>query len=828
MTHKITPLSALACAALFVGGGLAEALETKLTVTETDKVARTPAVVTTGVPFARGELKDVAKLAVKAGGKALPAQFLKTVAWDDGSVRWALVDVQVDVPAGGKAELVLSDAGGNPAPAAPVKVDDGAEAVRVSTGPLAFVISKKKPGLFESVKVDGKELITSAGRGLVVLKAEGGDVQAGAPTEVVVEQAGTMRAIVCAKGKFPGVHNDLLAYTVRVSAFAGCRHLKVQVWIENQGSMGLFRAKGEGDASPNAEWFAFKGLCLDLGLGLGDPVAAKCEGAEGTGSLRVSQICHMAKSQQSVKNLDYVKPPFYTYDDFEYTITGGGKELKKGDRTDGLVELKGQAGRLTAALRDFWQNYEKAVELDGKSLRFWFWPEGRQWPRPRPRLTDGGLFDRTLQGLPKPGLYLLPGSVHKGHELVLDFSGRDARESLAELSAPLFALAAPEYYAATEAAPALFAPPEARTAADKDCNAKLAAWMRMTASSADPASPSSLWSARKTSVESGVGYISDSSNWFGWMEFGDLGVPGRGHVSLHYDWTWIMWLNLMRTGDPSFARLGASMARHRIDIDELWSDRELAECRGLQRSDYNFPSYHCNRLYYVPDGRANWISGVALYYMLTGEPKALECCLRNGEGLRAAWDWVAKAKAWGGPQGDMAANGWGMFSFCTLYDLTADRKWLDEGLKLFNANVVPKWKGLGPHLHDGANQIQSQDYIQEDLKYCHAIVPLCELHRRTGDETVFKLLKEGCEKPFPDSFFEAPRYLADLFAYVGMKSGKPEYLETAADLFAQSFPESKCPPVFLLNNSTWSRDAGMTLRTGHLLQYAHWKAAAKK
>jgi hypothetical protein len=114
------------------------------------------------------------------------------------------------------------------------------------------------------------------------------------------------------------------------------------------------------------------------------------------------------------------------------------------------------------------------------------------------------------------------------------------------------------------------------------------------------------------------------------------------------------------------------------------------------------------------------------------------------------------------------------------------------------------------------------------MKYCYAFAPLCELHYRTGDETVMKLLKEGCERPFPDSFFEAPRFLADLFAYVGMKSGKPEYLETAADLFAQSFPESKCPPVFLHGNSTWSRTAAMTMRTGHLLQYACWKAGAKK
>jgi hypothetical protein len=811
----------LMAAIMILPGNHAQALEFKLTVTETEKVARTPAVVTTGVPFAKGELKDVAGLAVSAAGKAVPAQFLKTVAWDDGSVRWALMDVQVPVPAGGKVELTVSDAGKNPAPPAPVKVDDGAEAVRVSTGPLEFTVGKKQFNLFSSVKVDGKELVTSAGKGLVVLKAEGGEVLAGPPTEVKVEQAGPLRAIVCVRGKFPGVHNELLGYTARISAFAGQKHLKVHLWLENHGAMGYFRTNDENAASPNAEWFAFKGMAVELGLGLGDAAAAKCEGVEGAGSLRVQQICRMATGQEKVQ---YKRGPFYTWKDFEFTVTSAGKELKKGDRTDGVVELKGPTGALVAAVRGFWQNYEKAIELDGKSLRFWLWPEGGQYPRPPS--DGGGWFDKTMATVAKPGCYMLPGAVHKGHEVILDFSGRDPKETAAELSAPLFALATAERYAGTEAAPGLFAPPEVRTATDKDCNAKLAAWNRMARSASDPASASSIWQARQTAWFADVGYAQNSSVWFGWMDFGELSVPGMGQVSLGGDWTWIMLMNALRTGEMDFMRLGVDMARHRIDIDQFWSDRDLPECRGVERPGYSSCSLHCSRIRNVPGPWAE-VQGAALYYLLTGEPKALECSLRCGEGLKAAWEWVAKAKPYGGPQGDMASNAAAMTSYCTLYDLTADKKWLEAAMDLFNRHVVPTWKSLGPHLHDGNNQIQSQDYIQTDLKYCCAIVPLCELHYRTGDENVFKLLKEGCEKPFPDSFFEAPRFLSDLFAYVGAKSGKAEYLETAADLFAQSFPESKCPPVFLPNNSTWSRTAAMTLRTGHLLQYAHWKAGKK-
>jgi hypothetical protein len=349
----------------------------------------------------------------------------------------------------------------------------------------------------------------------------------------------------------------------------------------------------------------------------------------------------------------------------------------------------------------------------------------------------------------------------------------------------------------------------------------------MTRSAADPESPAGLFKARQNSVESDVSYSTDSSYWFGWMDFGDLFVPGRGQVGLHYDWTWITLLSAMRTGDMNFVRLAATMARHRIDVDQLWSDGDPPEVRGLQRGDCNFPMLHCYRLYSPPKVDSNWLAGVVLWYMLSGEPKALECATRNAEGLKAAWAHIAKTRPYAGPQTDMAANAWSMSSYCAMYKLTGEKKWLDEALGLFRTNVTAKRKSLGPFLHDPAHQIQSQDYIQEDMKYCYALASFCELQHLTGDEDLMKLLAEGCQQDFPDSFFEAPLFLADLYAYVGHKTPNGEYLKKAAELFAQAFPECKCPPVFLPDNSVWSRTSAMMLRTGHLLQYAAWKKAGK-
>ncbi|MCX7590302.1 MAG: hypothetical protein N2255_01605 [Kiritimatiellae bacterium] len=797
--------------------GSLEGLEVRLQAVETGSVKRAPALITTGIPFARGAVRDISILSVKHLGRSLPAQFTRLVPWDDGSVRWALMDVQLDVPPGGKAELTVSDDKANVPPPLALKIEEDTEVVRVTTGSLRFSVSKRKPGIFESVSLGAVEVLRPAGRGLVVWDAQGKEIVAGPPSSVKVEQWGPLRCVICAKGRFPGVHNGLLGYTVRISAFAGQRIVKLHVWLENHGAMGYFSARSEGEASPSVEWFPFDGMAVELALSPATGLRALCEGVEASDNLKVLQICK--KTPKPLARNERPVPPFYTWDCFEYTIRSGEQELKKGDRTEGVVVIKSGVGTLTVGIRDFWQNYEKAIELvSGGTLRLWLWPQEGQWPRQKVNAP----YDRSLDGVAQDGMYVLPGGVHKGHEFVLDLSGRDARETWAELVQPLVALPSAEYCAGTEAVPGLFAPPGVRTG-DRDCDAKLAAWERMAASVADPSHPAGLYAAQKTSWFADVGYMQDSGYWFGWMDYGDIPVPGRGPVGLHYDWPWILLVNLLRTGNPNFFYLAVPMARHRIDVDQLWSDRDPPDCAGLQRGDYNWPNFHCMRLYRKPQVTSNFLRGLVLYYMLTGEPKALECCLRNGEGLRAAWDWIARNKPYGGPQGDMAANAWSIESYLALGTLTTDKKWFDSALELFNTNVVPKWKGYGPFLHDPRRQIQSQDYIQEDMKYCYAIAAFCTLHHFTGDETVFRLLREGCENQFPESFFDAPMFLSDLYGYVGLKTGNASHLSNAAAVFAQGFPESKCPPVFLPENSVWSRTSAMMLRTGHILQYAWWK-----
>jgi PcRGLX-like protein central beta sandwich domain/PcRGLX-like N-terminal RIFT barrel domain len=821
----------------------ARALEVVLTVTNDSKIARKSSPVRTGIPFAKGKIKDLDKLSVKLGSKTLPAQFTTLSKWPDGSMRWVLLETQVDLAPGAKAKLLLREGGGNSKPVKALKISQTPETITINTGPMTVVIDRKSGRIFKSVKLDGREMVSSSGRGMVlylpgekkivetkvgrrthkaVEYGKGQAVPAGPPDNVKIELQGPMRTTVCIKGTFPNIHNGLMRYTVRVTVWAGLKKIGLHAWLENHGGIGYWR-KSRKVTKPvgKMEWFIFDACALELGLNLGNKVLAKCEGASSGEDLYVLQLCKRNRDNRKLKYNDY---DVYSMKDYLFTITAGGKELKKGDRTDGLLKLTGNKGGLTAGIRDFWQNYEKAIGYKDNKLNFWLWPTEGTWPRIGPRYS-AGLYDDQLKNSPRPGLYHLQGSVHKGHQLLLDFSGQDSAATHVELTRPLLALAPANYYAGTGAAPALFAPPETLTG-EEDCDAKLKSWSNLTASLVDKKSRYSFFAARKQAEWSSISYFGDSTYWYGWMDFGDIAIPAHGPVGLHYDWLWLMTLNTMRTGNITYMRFATEMARHRIDIDQLWSDHDPDWVSGLQRSG-GFPAFHAYRLSSPPGPGSNFLAGLVLYYMMTGEPKALEACHRNARGLKASWQEIAKRRPYNGPQGNMASNAWALQSYCAMYDLTADKKWVDEALALFKKNIKPKWKALGAHLHS-PQQIRSQGYTKDDIKYCQAIYGLCMLHNRSGDADVLKLLQEGSDKEFSENYFDAPLFLADLKAYVGMVTGKSDYADDALEHWIEAWPESKSLPAFQPRNSIWSKRTALYLRAGHLLQYYYWKKKTTK
>jgi len=390
--------------------------------------------------------------------------------------------------------------------------------------------------------------------------------------------------------------------------------------------------------------------------------------------------------------------------------------------------------------------------------------------------------------------------VHKGHEMILDFSGADPKAAEATLRSPLMALATPQYYAATEAAPGWFAPAGLKTG-DAAYDAAASNWDRQARNGVDRKAPSSLWEARK-------GKVGPVRNWYGWMNFGD-NAWGGGFSSLHYDWTWITMLNYLRQGDRGFLDMGVTMARHLIEVDHLWSTRNHPMLQKMARFEFTSPYTHGG----LAGGRCkpipshNWISGIILYYMLTGDPIAHECALSSDAGLEKRI--VSRFRKQPSAGGQMRESGWAILCYCSLYDLTGERKYLDKAMVLFRNNLAHKWKEKGPYGDGG-------------LQYYYCTQGLCELHHRTGDPEVMKMLEEGCRGSFSDRYAEWRVFLTNIYAYVGYKQNNPQYITKAKELFLAYKPGGS--PDCFRGTGAWDKETGKFIRNGHILQHVLWKA----
>jgi hypothetical protein len=785
--------------AILAAASAATAVDGSLTVRETAGVARSDEPVTTGVPFAAGAVKDLAALRLfDAAGKAIPADLHVLSPWPDGSVRTALLTFLADVPAGGSAEFKLKDAGGQPVPAATVKVADGTDAVTLDTGVLQLAVSRKRSSLIESLSIDGKPVLAAGGPGAIVTLPDGKQVNLAdtPPTSVTLEHAGGVAATVVVKGRVGNLLNRLLGYTARLTVYAGRRIVRLKFWLENDGAFGFkFGAGNFNDQT--AEWFYMDALLLRIPLA-GDAAASVKVGkhavelAKGD-ALAVEQRCEAGR-----------------WKNFRYTIRQGDRELESGDRIDGLLQVAAKGGpRLNLGVRHFWQNYEKALTVKDGVLDVHLWPTFGDWPRSAG--TPGLMPPKGREvGDRRPGLYAFVGATHKCHELLLDFGSDELKATAATLDRPLMALASGEYYASTGAwgnfAPDEFLPKDPKLA---DAVKRWRLWARNVV---DPKAPLNLPAARQDN-RFGPGY--------GWMDFGDLSWVD-GVCDLHYDWNWIVTLDYILTGVPEFLDAAVEMSRFRMDVAQVWSDRDAENFDYLVRyekgcNDLRYPFYTTDEG--TPQPQHNWIRGLILYYWLTGDEKAREAAVINAS--RGIYERIVR---WfqqnPGPRGEPRQSGWNVMNLCAAYDLTAEPKYLDWAKVLWNNNLKLTWAEV---LAGRMKLVPLQWYYSTD--------GLVNLHQRTGDPAILQQMKDFCHlAQDPKNWQYSSDMCMFMTNYAGYLAacGVDDYLPDATKWLDMGVPRDPRRLVLYTGTGSYTKEVGKPLRNGHILLWSLWQRSRGK
>jgi len=704
----MTPLSVFACGRTALGICIVltffaqptTAAEIKMTVQEPSGVQRSRWPVTSGVPLARGALKDAGTVRlVSADGRELPLQSEALARWPDGSVKWLLLDFQVDLAAGEKKSFRLQSApGAKPAaPRTPVRVAAEDKGAVIETGPMRLRLSAERFRLLDAVWLDvngdgrfsEEERVTgSEGAGIVLTTPDGSSFRAdGSKAKLSIEQAGPLRGCVLVEGKHASAGRDMFRYVVRIHAFAGRPMLRIHYTFIND-YQGELMAKIDS---------------LEMVFSLPEKAAAGCL-------------------------LDGKRLPagrLFQVDEQHYQIDG----KPAGKRAPGWAALGGKRAGLAVGLREFWQNWPKSIEQSPGRLALGICPQ-----------FDKGLYDgKPLEEECKlyynlrDGVHTLKVGVARTHELwATFFAGPPEPGKLSPFfqaaEEPLLATCEPAYVCSTEAAGRI--PP-----ADPQKYFGYDAWLSR---------------ALDTHLKR-----REKAREYGMLNYGDwYGERRVNWGNLEYDLAHGLFLQYLRTGDRRFFRRAEQAARHHIDVDvihatgphskrctvgEIWA-HSVGHTGGYYL-DAPLPVSNTYQRGWNQNVGHVWVAGDLDYYHLTGDRRARDvaaqiadtmasqCPTRYGDHIRAL--------------------GWPMILVLAAYEATGEQKYLDAATK--NWEVLKKhidWQrgwvvrlAKGHCLHPD-RRCEGNVPFMEGLTCC----ALARYHRITGQPEVLRAISVGIDQ----------------------------------------------------------------------------------
>jgi hypothetical protein len=194
-----------------------------------------------GVPIPEGKAATAAHVGlVDEKGKALAVSVEKVAQWPDGSVRWALLDFQLDLAPHQRVNLNLTfEKSKKPAKVtSPVKVTQSKKGIEVKNGPLKATFEAGQFSLFTTLTADGVAIISKDDVCDIVGVSPLGKIHRASydpKPRLSLEEANEHRAVVrWDGGHFAGDGTRLAEFRVKVTFFAGNPYVKVEHSVVNR------------------------------------------------------------------------------------------------------------------------------------------------------------------------------------------------------------------------------------------------------------------------------------------------------------------------------------------------------------------------------------------------------------------------------------------------------------------------------------------------------------------------------------------------------------------------------------------------------------------
>jgi hypothetical protein len=585
-------------------------LNVPLGVRNPDGVARVDGPVTSGVPLPRdpGPTDPQCLRLVDASGDPIPAQFTPLARWggapDDGTapIRWVLVDFQADVPPGGTAYYFLQEGGPGPAPEPALVVTDAPYGITIDTGAATFALSRADGGLMApglSAPIHSR-----------MRTPDGAEHTATGPVTVRVALKGPMRVSIHVQGTYGqgAGSGGPLDYTARYWFYAGKPTVRLFHTVENNTPCPLVEYEqmdcydiGSGGS------VAFADLSLVVPADLGPALTYQAGGGYEPASGELTADLLLYQDSSGTDHWDTyptftdwdgspldTRPRMQSYVSFRgYRTTLGETLVDTGDQALGWLGVTGEGGSWTVAVRDFWQNFPKAL-------------------RARPDGTlEIGLFPDEF-GSGEDYAFTLRAGEHKTHEVILG-----PLLASGDILGGLFAQAPPEWTVESGAF-GLTALPDCEGWPDHEGYI-----VHQLTTSPNHEGWDDYFDNLLDAIE--------RTDFYGIFDYGDWPIDYEGYglapLNVKYDNDYGMWLQWARGGDPRWFDLALAADRHAADIDilhNLHSPRHWGDGIAFGHSYHDedgFTNPHRNGGGNHPD-TAFGMQGMLLAYYLTGYEKA--------------------------------------------------------------------------------------------------------------------------------------------------------------------------------------------------------------
>lgn len=561
-----------------------------------DGTPSAPSGATWGVPWPQGTARPRQPFSLTTtSGDPVPVQSWPLAYWPDGSLKWSGHAIGPDAPQVEKFRL----AAGAPAqPGKPVRVERTGGEIWLSNGTVQIRLGTEGHDVIRSIRRGDKE---SAQHGRLVLVLQDNPDEAasarrtewtGAIDDVVVEQQGPVRAVVKLSGTYRRNGSDsgqgdrtLLPWTMRVSLDAGAESVRLVHSFVWDGDMTADFIRGLGlrvrvpmaDEAHNRH-IRFAGQ----GRGIwGEPVRVltglRREPGAAVDRAQIAGTATPPVSEWSAEVRDgYQRLPLWndftlaqhSTDQFavwKRTSDAAGwlKHAGRGDRAPGFGYVGSVSGGLGFGMRDFWQQYPRALDItsaagDTATVTLWSWSPHAEAMDLRP-YDDGGHGlglayedDRTGWGEPT--------GVSRSTDMQLwAFDATPSRDRIADLAGLL--TTRPQVVAS----PAVY-----------DAARVFGRWSL-------PNRSTPALARLEDSIEASIDFYAnqvDQRRWYGFWDFGD--VMHTYDVDRHewrYDvggYAWdnaelgtdaMLWYAFLRSGKPKAFHLARAMTQHVAEVD---------------------------------------------------------------------------------------------------------------------------------------------------------------------------------------------------------------------------------------------------------------------